>query len=85
MMPIAWMRRMAWSVPFVMLVCAVTDLEAQRGGGRGGGGRGFSRGGAASRGTFGAAGSRAGGLSSSGVASSGTWQANRAVVVNPLR
>ena len=30
-----WMAR---SALFVMLVCAVTDFEAQRGGGRGGGG-----------------------------------------------
>jgi hypothetical protein len=73
MMRMTWMRWMGWCVPFAMVVCAVADLEAQRGGGGG-----LSRSGAASSGTFGGARSGGGNVSSSGVASSGTWQANRA-------
>jgi hypothetical protein len=30
MMPMTRIRRMAWSVPFVMAVCAVTDLCSVR-------------------------------------------------------
>jgi hypothetical protein len=78
MMPMRWMRRMAWSAPIVMLACTLTEVDAQRARrGRAAGG-GLSRSGPASSGTFGATRSGAGGFSSSGIASSGTWQADRA-------
>jgi hypothetical protein len=35
MMSTSSMRRMVWSALFVMLMVAVADLEAQRGGGKG--------------------------------------------------